>query len=73
MEIKTYEVDQKCELTEKNPFIRLSGVGCPLKGCNCSPEYFLAVSDGKNIISITLTENEFNSLMIAKNEAVEIK
>lgn len=31
------------------PFLRVSTVegGCPLEGCNCSPGYWLSVSDGR--------------------------
>ena len=42
------------------PFVRISvdGRGCSLQGCNCSPDNFISVSDGKTILKIDLTDSQ---------------
>ena len=72
MNITTSNVDHSSPMIETRPFVRFSGVGCGVEGCNCSPKRFLSVSNGKIVISIELDEEEFASLLAAGSRSVEV-
>lgn len=48
----------------KEPFIRavLDGSGCDLPHCRCSPPNFLAISDGKVVLTVDLTAAQAKQL-----------
>lgn len=73
MRVTTLKVDKSDPKVEKSKFVRFSGVGCGSPGCHCSPSRFLSVSDGTTIISIELTDREFESLLTAQDHSIEIK
>jgi hypothetical protein len=59
MNVERFKVGQR---QEQQPFICASDHGCGLEGCNCSPTYFLSVSDGHQGLSAELTKQEFARL-----------
>ncbi len=55
----------------QKPFLRitLNGEGCGEKGCNCSPANYISLSDGKNGLTVELTNEQIN--MLLKNRYLE--
>jgi len=65
MRIETFKItkrDLKDGAAEKRPFIKISNIGCDLNHCECSPQYFISVSDGKCGICIELEKKEYDHL-----------
>ena len=63
--VETIPVEEpdKGSVTYK-PFVRVSvdGKGCPLLNCNCSPPNYIAISDGKTILSVPLTDSQAEAI-----------
>jgi len=59
MKVERFDVGPR---QEQQPFICASDHGCGLEGCNCSPTYFLSVSDGHEGLVAELTRQEFARL-----------
>jgi hypothetical protein len=57
------EKPDKGEITYK-PFVRVSvdGNGCPLLNCKCSPPNYIAISDGKTILNVALTDSQAKAI-----------
>ena len=53
----------------QHPFLRVSltGDGCSQPGCNCSPPYFISISDGNTVLSIDLSKKEAEQIEMGKN------
>jgi hypothetical protein len=63
IKVHTQKVDIKDLRTEHEPFVRFSGAGCGLPGCNCSPKYFMSISNGKDILSAELSMEQFSMMV----------
>jgi hypothetical protein len=75
MNIKRIEVDKNNTSMETKPLIRLSllGEGCSLEGCNCSPGYFLLMSDGQTCLSASLNKEEADLIREGHNTDIREK
>ena len=66
IKVETHKVEEndeeKCVQT---PFVRvtLDGEGCPLPGCMCSGDNYIAISDGETILNVKLTESQVQQLV----------
>ena len=41
----------------------LDDSGCGLDNCNCSPGYWISISDGETLLRVNLTEEEARELL----------
>lgn len=57
----------------QHPFLRvnLTGDGCEQPSCNCSPPYFISISDGDTVLSVALSKEEAERIKMG--ESVEIR
>jgi hypothetical protein len=72
MKITKFSIDSTGRCSEY-PFLRanLHGDGCSQPGCNCSPPYFISISDGETGLCVELTKEE--AVRIGFGKSAEIK
>lgn len=68
MFIETRKVDKNNPRTIHTPLLRtqLHGTGCSIEGCNCSPGYWINVSDGETSFTIYLDKVEAEEILSSK-------
>jgi len=75
MLIETMKVDHDDPKTVHKPILRLQlhGTGCPLEHCNCSPGYWILVSDGNTSLRVQLDKKEANEILNSGGNMVEFQ
>ncbi len=75
MKVKRLAIIPNDETIEQGPRMAaaLTGTGCEAPNCNCSPPFWLSISDGEVSLSVELTETEVERLRHPDEVVMEFK
>lgn len=74
MKVKQVQITDD-ETMEQGPRMAaaLTGVGCEAPNCNCSPAFWLSISDGEVALSVALTATEVERLKYPDEVVMEFR